>query len=110
VTFDGIAKACAEAMGRPEPELVHFDPKAFDFGKKKSFPMRDQHFFASIDKAERLLGWRPQFGLVDGLRDSYQKVRHHLFHCSEHTSSNPVSNSQRSVHASRFAYHITSSF
>ena len=27
VTFDGIAKACAAAMGAPEPELVHFNPK-----------------------------------------------------------------------------------
>ena len=35
VTFDGIAKACAKAMGAPEPELVHFNPKEFDFGKKK---------------------------------------------------------------------------
>jgi nucleoside-diphosphate-sugar epimerase len=35
VSFDGIAKACALAMGAPEPELVHFNPKDFDFGKKK---------------------------------------------------------------------------
>jgi nucleoside-diphosphate-sugar epimerase len=35
VTFDGIAKACAEAMGAPEPEIVHFNAKDFDFGKKK---------------------------------------------------------------------------
>jgi nucleoside-diphosphate-sugar epimerase len=27
VTFDGMAKACAQAMGAPEPELVHFNPK-----------------------------------------------------------------------------------
>ncbi|GAB4821789.1 hypothetical protein N2152v2_008835 [Parachlorella kessleri] len=73
VTFDGIAKACAEAMGAPPPELVHYKPKEFDFGKAKAFPMRDQHFFASIDKAEADLGWRPEFGLVDGLRDSYEK-------------------------------------
>ncbi|CAI5489710.1 unnamed protein product [Closterium sp. Naga37s-1] len=72
VTFDGIANACAEAMGAPKPTLVHYNPKDFDFGKKKSFPLRDQHFFASNDKAEDLLGWRPQYDLVDGLRDSYQ--------------------------------------
>lgn len=30
-----------------------------------------QHFFASNDKAEDLLGWKPKFGLVEGLRDSY---------------------------------------
>ncbi|KIZ07150.1 NAD dependent epimerase/dehydratase family [Monoraphidium neglectum] len=73
VTFDGIAKACAKAMGAPEPELVHFNAKDFDFGKKKAFPMRDQHFFASVDKAQELLGWTPKFGLVDGLKDSYSK-------------------------------------
>jgi len=50
VTFDGIAKACAKAAGAPEPELVHYNPKDFDFGTKKAFPMRDQHFFASVDK------------------------------------------------------------
>lgn len=75
VTFDGIAKACALAMGVPEPELVHYNPKDFDFGKKKAFPMRDQHFFASVDKAKTDLGWSPKYGLVDGLKDSYDKVR-----------------------------------
>lgn len=44
-----------------------------DFGKLKSFPMRDQHFFASVDKAMADLDWSPEFGLVEGLRDSYQK-------------------------------------
>ncbi|MCI12134.1 chloroplast stem-loop binding protein of 41 kDa chloroplastic-like, partial [Trifolium medium] len=42
VTFDGLAKACAKAGGFPEPEIVHYNPKDFDFGKKKSFPFRDQ--------------------------------------------------------------------
>ena len=50
VTFDGIAKACAAAAGASEPELVHYNPKDFDFGGKKAFPLRDQHFFASISK------------------------------------------------------------
>lgn len=30
-----------------------------------------QHFFASIEKAQRELGWVPEFGLVEGLADSY---------------------------------------
>ncbi|KAK8329375.1 hypothetical protein V6Z12_A11G315200 [Gossypium hirsutum] len=42
VTFDGLAKACAKAGGFPEPEIVHYNPKEFDFGKKKAFPFRDQ--------------------------------------------------------------------
>ena len=48
--------------------------KEFDFGKKKAFPVRDQHYFASIHKAQKELGWKPRFGLVDGLKDSYEKV------------------------------------
>ncbi|CDP20929.1 unnamed protein product [Coffea canephora] len=71
VTFDGLAKACAKAAGFPEPEIIHFNPKEFDFGKKKPFPFRDQHFFASIEKAKSVLGWKPEFALVEGLADSY---------------------------------------
>ena len=50
VTFSGLAKACALAAGAPEPELVYFDPKSVDLGKAKAFPLRDQHFFTSIEK------------------------------------------------------------
>ncbi|KAF6176527.1 hypothetical protein GIB67_007910 [Kingdonia uniflora] len=71
VTFDGLARACAKAAGFPEPELIHYNPKDFDFGKKKAFPFRDQHFFASVDKAKSVLGWKPEFDLVEGLADSY---------------------------------------
>uniref|UniRef100_A0A2P2KUC6 NAD-dependent epimerase/dehydratase domain-containing protein n=1 Tax=Rhizophora mucronata TaxID=61149 RepID=A0A2P2KUC6_RHIMU len=42
VTFDGLARACAKAGGFPEPEIIHYNPKEFDFGKKKAFPFRDQ--------------------------------------------------------------------
>ena len=73
VTFDGIARACAVAAGAPVPELVHFKDKDFDFGKSKAFPMRDQHFFASVEKAKRDLGWAPKYTLALGLKDSYQK-------------------------------------
>ncbi|CAI9287604.1 unnamed protein product [Lactuca saligna] len=71
VTFDGLARACAKAGGFPEPELVHYNPKEFDFGKKKAFPFRDQHFFASVEKAKVELGVVPEYGLVEGLKDSY---------------------------------------
>ncbi|KAK3031102.1 hypothetical protein RJ639_036842 [Escallonia herrerae] len=71
VTFDGLARACAKAAGFPEPELIHYNPKEFDFGKKKAFPFRDQHFFASVDKAKSVLGLEPEYDLVAGLADSY---------------------------------------
>jgi nucleoside-diphosphate-sugar epimerase len=75
VTFDGLARACATAAGKsPESlKIVHYDPKQFDFGKRKAFPMRVQHFFTDIHKAEQELGWQPQFDLVNGLKDSFQK-------------------------------------
>ncbi|KAK1428935.1 hypothetical protein QVD17_17775 [Tagetes erecta] len=71
VTFDGLARACAKAGGFPEPELIHYNPKEFDFGKKKAFPFRDQHFFASVEKAKEELGIVPEYSLVEGLTDSY---------------------------------------
>lgn len=71
VTFDGLARACAKAGGFPEPEIIHYNPKEFDFGKKKAFPFRDQHFFASVEKAKEELGIVPEYGLVEGLTDSY---------------------------------------
>jgi UDP-glucose 4-epimerase len=74
VTFDGLARACAIAAGKsPESiQLVHYDPKAFDFGKRKAFPLRPQHFFASIEKAMTELDWQPTYDLVAGLKDSFQ--------------------------------------
>lgn len=74
VTFDGLAKACAIAVGKdPDAlQLVHYDPKQFDFGKRKAFPMRVQHFFADIHKAQTQLDWNPQFDLISGLKDSFQ--------------------------------------
>ena len=74
VSFDGLARACATAAGKSADalKLVHYDPKQFDFGKRKAFPMRVQHFFASIEKAKAELNWSPEFDLVSGLKDSFQ--------------------------------------
>jgi len=74
VSFDGLARACAAALGKaPESlKLLHYNPKQFDFGKRKAFPMRVQHFFTDIHKAKTELGWAPEFDLVTGLKDSFQ--------------------------------------
>ncbi len=74
VTFDGLAKACGVAAGKsPEDlKLVHYDPKQFDFGKKKAFPLRLQHFFADIQKAKQDLNWQPEYDLISGLKDSFE--------------------------------------
>ena len=75
VTFDGLARACALAAGQDPTALtlVHYDPKAFDFGKAKTFPMRVQHFFTTIHKAQAELDWTPHFDLVSGLQDCFQQ-------------------------------------
>jgi nucleoside-diphosphate-sugar epimerase len=74
VTLDGIARACATAAGKSADSLkiVHFDPKKFNFGKRKAFPLRVQHFFASVNKAMTELNWHPEYDLVEGLQDSFQ--------------------------------------
>lgn len=74
VTFDGLARACAEAAGKSAPglQIVHYDPKQFDFGKRKAFPLRVQHFFACVHKAMTDLNWQPEFDLISGLKDSFQ--------------------------------------
>lgn len=74
VTFNGIANACAIAAGKSPDQIkiVHYDPKQFDFGKRKAFPLRAQHFFTDIHQATQDLNWSPEFGLVDGLTDSFQ--------------------------------------
>jgi nucleoside-diphosphate-sugar epimerase len=74
VTFDGLARASAIAAGKSPDDLkiVHYDPKQFDFGKRKAFPMRPQHFFTNIHKALQDLEWQPQFDLISGLKDSFQ--------------------------------------
>ncbi|MDJ0773441.1 MAG: NAD-dependent epimerase/dehydratase family protein [Mastigocoleus sp. MO_167.B18] len=74
VTFDGLARACAIAAGKSPDEIkiVHYDPKQFDFGKRKAFPMRLQHFCASVNKAMTELNWKPKYDLVSGLKDSFK--------------------------------------
>lgn len=73
VSFDGLAQACAIAAGKDPAslKLVHYDPAAFDFGKRKAFPMRVQNFFADIHKAQADLNWSPTYDLVAGLKDSF---------------------------------------
>jgi len=74
VTFDGLARTCATAVGKSAADLkiVHYEPKQFDFGKRKAFPMRVQHFFADVHQAKSQLNWQPEYDLLTGLQDSYK--------------------------------------
>jgi UDP-glucose 4-epimerase len=75
VTFDGLARACAVAAGKDPSsvKIVHYNPKQYDFGKRKAFPLRAQHFFCDITKAQRELAWQPQYDLVQGLTESFHE-------------------------------------
>lgn len=75
ITFNGLARACAKAIGKSPDQLnlVHYNPKNFDFGKRKAFPLRLQHFFADINKAKTDLNWMPQYDLISGLKESFEK-------------------------------------
>lgn len=72
VTFEGLAKLCAEAMGKTAT-IKLYNKKKFNFGDKKSFPMREQHFFCSVKDAMNDLDWAPKFNMMDGLRDAYEQ-------------------------------------
>ena len=74
VTFKGLALACAEAVGKSteEVKIVYYDPNKFNFGKRKAFPVRLQHFFADVNKAMTELNWQPKYDLVSGLNDSFE--------------------------------------
>jgi len=73
VSLNGLAQACAIAAGKPAPKLVHYNPRKFDFGKRKAFPLRAQHFLADIHKAQKDLYWRPDYDLISGLQDSFEQ-------------------------------------
>ena len=55
-----------------EIKIIHYEPKKFDFGKRKAFPLRMQHFFATVNKAMKDLIWQPKYDLITGLQDSFE--------------------------------------
>lgn len=67
----GIANTIARAAGK-KAQIVHYDPKSIADLPKGAFPFRAVHFFASPDKAKRLLSWAPNHNFVD---DVEQRVR-----------------------------------
>ena len=75
VTFEGLTRLCAQAMGMKadDVKIKYYDKKEFDFGEKKAFPMREQHFFCGVEQAMKDLDWKPKYNMADGLKDSYEK-------------------------------------
>ncbi|WP_373480379.1 NAD-dependent epimerase/dehydratase family protein [Geminocystis sp.] len=74
VTFKGLALACGEAMGKKpeEIQIKYYDPAKLNLGKRKVFPIRMQHFFTDISKAQKELNWQPKYDLVSGLKESFE--------------------------------------
>ncbi len=74
ITFTGLAQSCAEAMGKNpnDIKIQYYNSQEFNFGKRKAFPIRIQHFFADINKAINDLNWQPKYSLVSGLKDSWE--------------------------------------
>eukprot|EP01026_Neomeris_dumetosa_P015092 TRINITY_DN1568_c0_g1_i4.p2 TRINITY_DN1568_c0_g1~~TRINITY_DN1568_c0_g1_i4.p2 ORF type:complete len:351 (-),score=60.68 TRINITY_DN1568_c0_g1_i4:174-1226(-) len=68
ITFTGIVKAIGKVLGK-EPKIVFYDPAAMGLGKGEGFPFRTNHFFAGVDKAKRVLGWKPTHNFMDDVKD-----------------------------------------
>ena len=46
------------------PTIKFYNKKNYDFGDKKAFPMREQHFFCDVKQAMRDLDWAPKVVLL----------------------------------------------
>lgn len=74
VTFDGVARAAAKVMGKSDIKLVHYEPTEIDFGGKKAFPMRPQHFFTSPFQAMQELDWKPEYDTTESIfKEAYEQ-------------------------------------
>ena len=74
ITFDGIVKAVAKALGK-EPKIVHYDPEKAGLKKGEGFPFRTGHFFASSDKAKKALGWNAQHSFTGDIAQLVQAYK-----------------------------------
>ncbi|TCP64849.1 hypothetical protein EDD57_13731 [Baia soyae] len=72
VTLKEWVEACAEAVGiEPQMELIDGN---IGFEARQWFPFRDASLFGSCDKLKQQLRIQPRFSLLEGLRDTYNKV------------------------------------
>jgi nucleoside-diphosphate-sugar epimerase len=62
LTVAEIARICWEASGN--------DPAGFELEHQPSFEVDVQRRWPSVEKAERLLGWRAKIGVRDGIEQT----------------------------------------
>jgi UDP-glucose 4-epimerase len=67
LTVAEIAEICWEAAGN--------DPAGFELEHLPSFEVDVQRRWPSVEKAERLLGWRARIGARDGIRATAEWLR-----------------------------------
>ncbi|XP_068660682.1 chloroplast stem-loop binding protein of 41 kDa a, chloroplastic [Aristolochia californica] len=72
VTFDGLAKLCAQAAGHPL-KIIHYDPKAVGVDAKKAFPFRNMHFYAEPRAAKEILQWSSTTNLPEDLKERFKE-------------------------------------
>ncbi|KAJ4795434.1 chloroplast stem-loop binding protein of 41 kDa [Rhynchospora pubera] len=70
VTFNGLAKLCAQAAGS-ELNIVYYDPKEAGVDAKKAFPFRNMHFYAEPRAAKEILGWKSTTNLPEDLKECF---------------------------------------
>ena len=64
LTVAEIARICWEACGN--------DPADFELSHEPSFEVDVQRRWPSVEKAERLLGWRARIGVREGIEGTAQ--------------------------------------
>ncbi|WP_288262255.1 NAD-dependent epimerase/dehydratase family protein [uncultured Prochlorococcus sp.] len=75
VTIKGLIYICAEVLGlnKNEISLRRFDYQKLDPKSRKGFPIRLNHYQTDISKIKNDLEWKPNFDLLHGLKDSFEK-------------------------------------
>ena len=69
LTVAEIARICWEAAGN--------DPDDFELAHEPSFEVDVQRRWPSVEKAERLLGWRAKIGVRDGIAQTARWLAEH---------------------------------
>lgn len=72
VTFDGLARMCANAAGAAGAlSIVHYDPAATGVDAKKAFPFRNMHFYSEPRNARERLGFKSYTDLQTVLNERF---------------------------------------
>ncbi|KAG7672381.1 hypothetical protein Ndes2526B_g09108 [Nannochloris sp. 'desiccata'] len=74
ISFEGIVNTIAKAAGK-EAKIVRYDPSSVELAKGQGFPFRAVHFFASSEKAKKVLGWKPKHDFVSDVGERLEEYK-----------------------------------